>query len=224
MTGAYDIDLAHFGSATASHAAKASRKPRRIGLSIGSGFHANGWPLLKWADLARALLDGGAAVTVLGGPAKAGLAKAIDVACGQPGALDIGTGTSDFGSFVAMAAGLDLVIASDGGTAHLCGLGAPILSVLGPSPYRRYAPFGSHNRLLSRTLSCSPCCQYAANLVNTCMTLECLSGSEPALLAKVALRERPSRKPSEERLQGGVALFNATSDLGREEMLHGIES
>ncbi len=175
LVGDYDIDAAFFGDRLRRIAAKALSVPRRVGLSIGSGFHANAWPVLRWVEAARHLLTRTDTLTILCGPAERNKAAFIAKQIGQPAAVEIVVGGGDFGAFVSSVDDLDLVVASDGGTAHLCSLVTPIVSVFGPSPFRRYAPYGRWNRLLTRQMACSPCCQYATELVNGCLTTECMT-------------------------------------------------
>ncbi len=169
----YDIDAMFYGEHAERVAAKASAEPSNVGLSIGSGFYANSWPAVRWIELGRALRRQGRDVAVVHGPAEATLAKII--AQEIQGARTL-RGGGDFRSFFDEVDRLDLVIASDGGTAHLCSMTTPILSIFGPSPVRRYAPTGQWNRVLTQMLSCSPCCQYAERLVNGCLSVECMSG------------------------------------------------
>ncbi len=173
--GTYDIDAAFFGSKEQNVARKAGRAPRHIGLSIGSGFHANAWAIQRWTEMARALLPAMDQIVLLCGPAEREKADLIAARLGSPHRVSVMEGGGDVALFVSAVDDLDLVVASDGGTAHLCSLVTPVLSIFGPSPFRRYAPFGKFNRLLTRRLSCSPCCQYATSLVNGCLTTECMT-------------------------------------------------
>ena len=229
LRGVYDIDTCHFGDRVKTLQAKAAKPPKTIGLSIGSGFHANAWPIAKWVGLCRALRDRCESLVVLCGPAERAAAERIQAAVGGDGKTTIIQGGSDVASFVGAVADLDLVVATDGGTAHLCSLAAPLVSVFGPSPFLRYAPFGRHNRLLTRRLSCSPCCQYAGHLINTCLSNECMAGIAPEEVAAItrkgynAQRQRPSIVPP---AAGGsdLVVVYGTSHVGREEVLDAFDS
>jgi hypothetical protein len=173
LIGQYDIEAHHYGDDLAAVRQKASRAPNRIGLSIGSGFHANTWPAVRWIELGRRLLAEGRLVRVFCGPSEVILGRMI------AGVLGLGygglvTGDARIEAFAREAAQMDWFVASDGGTAHLCGLFAPVTSIFGPSPFRRYAPFGRWQRLLTQELDCAPCCQWAAKLVNGCLSTECM--------------------------------------------------
>lgn len=175
LVGPYDIEEAFYTDRLERVRAKAGRMPERVGFSIGSGFHANAWAPGHWIALGQKLRAANIGVSVISGPAEAGLARFLVHRLGLDPARDLILGGSDFGAFLEQVDAMDWVVASDGGTAHLCSLVAPTLSVFGPSPFRRYAPFGAWARLLTMDLDCSPCCQYAARLVNGCLTTECLT-------------------------------------------------
>lgn len=216
LSGPYDIDAAYYGDRAERVIAKAVAPPRRIGLSIGSGFHANTWPITQWVEAARALLLRTDGVTILCGPAERDTAEYILTRLGRPGTANIVIGGQDIGAFVDAVDELDLVVASDGGTAHLCSLVTPIVSVFGPSPFRRYAPYGRFNRLLTRELSCSPCCQYATELVNGCLTTECMTLISTRHLERaLALPLEPDTAPRSLPPEDGVNLYLGVSHIAR---------
>ena len=213
LLGEYDIDSLHFGANLAAMQQKASTPPQSIGLCIGSGFHANLWPAAHWLGLGEALLAAGRDVHVIAGPAEAGLGAALTSALGLP-AQRLIRGGADIAAFLDQVGTLDRVVASDGGAAHLCSLRAPMLSIFGPSPFRRYAPYGVFNRLLTRDLSCSPCCQWTSTLVNGCLSNECITSITPADVLN-ALRP-PYHIPREgyaTPLRPGLSLYEGVSHL-----------
>ncbi|GJE58363.1 glycosyltransferase family 9 protein [Methylobacterium trifolii] len=223
FAGFYDIDRAFFGTRLERVTEKAGRVPKRIGLSIGSGFHANAWPTTRWIDMARHLLETADAVTLIGGPAEQAKAAFIRDRLGRPAAVSLLIGGGDLAGFIGAVDDLDLVVASDGGTAHLCSLTTPIISVFGPSPFRRYAPFGRLNRLLTREMSCSPCCQYAAQLFNGCLTTECMTGLRPENVGSALdVRMPPASRARSLTLGDGVRLHIGVSHLDRERKLAGF--
>ena len=174
LIGAYDPDLLQFETHLDILERKGSSAPRTVGLCVGSGFHANIWPFAHWVTLGKHLLAAGQDVHVICGPSEPGIGTALtqQLALATNRLIMGGASVSDF---LDRVGAMDWVVASDGGTAHLCSLRAPVLSIFGPSPFRRYAPFGRWNRLLTRDLSCSPCCQWASRLVNGCLSMECMA-------------------------------------------------
>jgi hypothetical protein len=156
----------------------------RVALCIAAGYPTNRWPNACWLELATALVDRGIEVTFVGGP---GERKDLALLSASMGQLPhrIVHGGADFAAFYAGLADVDLVIASDGGTAHLCSLAKPVLSIFGSSPWRRYAPFGWSNVLLTRDVPCSPCVQFSTDMVNGCLTRECINAIKPAQVVRV---------------------------------------
>ena len=175
LIGHYDIEEAFYADQLERVRAKASRFPGRVGFSIGSGFHANAWAPKHWIALGRKLKAADVEVSVISGPAEAGLARFLLRQIGLDPVRNLILGGINFADFLGRVDEMDWVVASDGGTGHLCSLVCPTLSVFGPSPFQRYAPFGAWARLLTMNLGCSPCCQYAARLVNGCLTMECIT-------------------------------------------------
>ena len=214
VVGHYDIDALHFGAGLSAVRHKASGAPERIGLSIGSGFHANAWPAVRWIELGRQLLVEGRSVRVFCGPSEIALGRMIADVLGL-GEGGVVSGDARIADFAREAATMDWFVASDGGTAHLCGLFAPVTSLFGPSPFRRYAPFGRWNRLLTRELDCSPCCQWTARLVNGCLSTECMVGIgvEP-VMAGLGLPYRYDLEPQVVEVGDGCRMYYGTSHLG----------
>jgi heptosyltransferase-2 len=99
---------------------------------------------------------------------------------------------------------VDLVIATDSGTAHLAALVRPVVSLFGGSPWRRFAPLGEFNMVLCRRYWCSPCIQFNRAMVNTCHTQECLSNFVP------------------EKVYACLNAYLAGLDLSREAQLDGV--
>jgi heptosyltransferase-2 len=151
------------------------KEPRRIGLCISAGFYANRWITMRWVELARLLRERGVEIVVVGGPAETDEARTICRLLKLDPEQSVITGSSDFPDFLGKIRELDLIVATDGGTAHICSLAAPVLSLFGGSPFQRFAPFGRHNRLVTRLLPCSPCCQYHESVLNLCVTTECVT-------------------------------------------------
>ena len=217
IAGDYEIDAAFFGPRLYRVVEKAAGPIRKIGLSIGSGFHANAWPLTHWATLARLLLDRADEIVVMGGPGEREKAAFILDRVGGSSRARMAIGGPDIGAFIAVADDMDLIVASDGGTAHLCSLVTPMLSVFGPSPFRRYAPFGRLNKLLTRELPCTPCCQYASTLVNGCLTTECMTGVGPRdVLTAMDTKQDPDAKSSSQLVTGDIQLHIGISHEDRD--------
>jgi ADP-heptose:LPS heptosyltransferase len=149
-------------------------RPTRIALCVAAGFPTNRWPNVHWLELADHLIRAGLAIVLVGGPGEANDLKMLSRLLARFPHRVV-QGGSDFAAFLASLDDVDLVVASDGGTAQICSLRKPICSIFGSSPWRRYAPFGRGNVLLTRDEVCSPCVQFSAEWVNGCLTRECMS-------------------------------------------------
>jgi heptosyltransferase-2 len=147
--------------------------PKSIGLCPSAGFSHNRWPEIHWIRLGKALQMRSIEVSLIGGPRETSILPALGRFLGIPRERII-LGDANF-SLIERIRSLDLVIATDSGTAHLCSLSAPILSIFGPSPFRRFCPFGRNNRIVTYDLACSPCGQFDTLTANLCTTRECLS-------------------------------------------------
>ena len=163
---------------------------RKVGLCIGSGFPANYWPNVFWLQFALTLLKSGLELVLIAGPDETSAVSLLSRAL-KGGFSRVVVGGADFRAFLDEIDDVDLVIATDGGSAHLCSLQKPVLSIFGSSPWRRYAPFGRENVVLTRDLTCSPCCNFSMEEVNGCMTRECIVGLEPEIVAHVLLGGAP---------------------------------
>jgi ADP-heptose:LPS heptosyltransferase len=157
---------------------------RKVGLCIGSGFPTNRWPNVYWLQLASTLLQSGLTLVLIGGPGEI-KDMALLSRCLQGQFARTIIGGADFRTFLDALEDIDLIVATDGGSGHLCSLQKPVLSIFGSSPWRRYAPFGPDNIVLTRDLGCSPCCNFSMEEVNGCVTRECVVGLEPDLVARI---------------------------------------
>lgn len=172
------------------------RSIRKIGLCVSAGFPTNRWPNVSWLKLAASLSRSGLALTLIGGPNER-QDIALLARCLSNVQLTKAIGGPDFRSFLDALDDIDVVIATDSGSAHLCSLEKPVFSLFGSSPWRRYAPFGRENVVVTRDLSCSPCVQFAADEVNGCITRECLVALEPVAIqqALFAVNTTPAATP-----------------------------
>jgi heptosyltransferase-2 len=164
---------------------KPQSRPKALnvaGLCISAGYALNAWPLNHWLGLAERLGRVGVRVILIGGPCERSrlhiLADAVQSSLNYKPAILVGG--DDYSDFVNKAADqVDVVVATDSGTAHLLSLACPIISLFGGSPWRRFAPLGAHNAVICRHLPCSPCRQFDRRSINLCQTQECLTNLLP---------------------------------------------
>jgi ADP-heptose:LPS heptosyltransferase len=161
-------------------------QPQRIAFSMGSGFPGNRWSVLRWAELGLLLLAQGCDIFVLRTPREQGevatLARTLDLP--DENIIDC----SSIPALLTQLRALDVVIASDGGAGHICSLALPVLTIAGSVPFRRFAPFGRANRVITLDLPCSPCINYLSEAINGCFTYECSYGIDAAAVAAALAR------------------------------------
>ena len=155
-----------------------------VGACIAAGFPTNRWANVRWLELATTLVRDGIRLSLIGGPGETDeLAFLSRIMRHLPHRVI--RGGADIGEFLAELEPVDVIVASDGGTAHLCSLRKPICSVFGSSPWRRYAPFGADNVVITRDVACSPCVQFSSGELNGCMTRECMAAILPRNVRQV---------------------------------------
>ncbi len=151
------------------------RKPKTVGLCLGSGFPTNKWSIIRWTELGHRLMKSGVDLRLIGGPMETNELAILGETLGLEAGATI-RGGSDIGAFVEAVAQTDVVIATDGGAGHLCSLATPILTIAASVPFRRFAPYGAANRVISLDLPCSPCMNAHDTHVNLCFSHECSYG------------------------------------------------
>lgn len=127
-----------------------------VGLFPGSNAPARRWPAARFGDVGCALAAQGALVVVLGGPGERALTRAVaDVV---PGAVDAG-GATDLPGLAAVLSVCHLVVTNDTGPMHLAGaVGAPTVTLWGPSDPAEVCPVGARDaRVTGTPLPCQPC-------------------------------------------------------------------
>src|SRR5262249_13192849 len=195
-------------------------QPRAVGLCISAGFPLNAWPLSHWFELAMRLRQRNLEVVLISGPRERTrlhvLADAVATSGSGPQVL---IGDQNFGRFLdQLASSVDLVVASDSGTAHLASLVRPVVSLFGGSPWRRFAPLGRYNAVVTRQLPCSPCPQFDRALVNTCVTRECLANLRPDQVEACLDAYLARRATIRPRLVQGAWLARAPWEAGGSEL------
>jgi heptosyltransferase II len=109
-----------------------------VTLSPGAVGEGKAWPPGHYAALARALIAGGAAVWVLGGPNEAAIARQI-VEAGGGRARDL-TGNDLRDAIMAMAAA-NVAVTNDSGLMHVsAAIGTPTVAIFGPTSPWHWKP------------------------------------------------------------------------------------
>ena len=155
-----------------------------IGLSISAGFFTNKLPALHWVRLARRLISSERiTIKIIGGPQELVEAKQIASILGL-GQSDIIIGDHDINLFYEKLGTCDIIVGTDSGTLHLASVIKPLLGIFTASPWRRFSPFGKHNRVIFADVPCSPCIQFSKSAFNGCLSRECSTLIEPEYIHK----------------------------------------
>lgn len=109
-------------------------------INPGAGWGAKRWPVERYADVARGLLNRGFRVFVNAGPGEVMLADTVVKRTGG-GAEAL---LCSIEQLIAITRRVRLAIAGDTGPLHLaCALGRPVVGIYGPTDPSRNGPFGT---------------------------------------------------------------------------------
>jgi heptosyltransferase-2 len=112
--------------------------PPIVTLSPGAVGEGKAWPPAYYAELAKALVEDGASVWVLGGPKETAIAKQIIDGAG-PKVRDV-TGTDLRNAVLALAAA-DAAVTNDSGLMHVsAAIGTPTIAIFGPTSPWHWKP------------------------------------------------------------------------------------
>jgi ADP-heptose:LPS heptosyltransferase len=129
-----------------------------IGIHASGGRDIKQWPLERFAEVGRRLLDAtGGTIALTGAPADRALIDAMRALLPDGRAIDA-TGVGDLLGSAAVLRRLHLLVTGDTGPMHLAAtVGTPVVAIFGPSDPVRYAPLGPHDRVVRVELPCAPC-------------------------------------------------------------------
>jgi heptosyltransferase-1 len=114
-------------------------------INPGAGWGAKRWPVERYGEVARALLNRGFRVFVNAGPGELMLADTVVQRTGG-GATPLVCSLEQLISFTRR---ISLAIAGDTGPLHLaCALGRPVVGIYGPTDPSRNGPYGTRFKVL----------------------------------------------------------------------------
>lgn len=114
-------------------------------INPGAGWGAKRWPVERYAEVARRMLNRGCRVFVNAGPGEVMLADEVVKRTGG-GATAL---LCSLEKLIAMTRRVSLAIAGDTGPLHLaCALGRPVVGIYGPTDPERNGPYGTRFKVL----------------------------------------------------------------------------
>ena len=116
------------------------------------------WPIASFGAVARALVDRGCAVAIVGVAADRALARTILDACRSDACVDLTGYTASVRDLTVLLHLGALLITNDGGTGHMASL-TPIAAIVlfGPETPALYGSLSPRAINMHKPLSCSPC-------------------------------------------------------------------
>ncbi|MGD8561913.1 MAG: glycosyltransferase family 9 protein [Desulfarculaceae bacterium] len=132
----------------------------RVALQLGANNDLRRWPLSRFADLARGLMEQGISVVLVGSYAERILGRRLKRELG-PGGEDIIDlmGRTGLPDLAGVLAGCELMVSSDTGSLHLAtALGVKVLALyMGPAQAHETGPYGNGHLVLQARDQCGPC-------------------------------------------------------------------
>ena len=160
----------------------------RVGMVLGASHVFKRWPAERFGRVARALIDQGAEVILIGGKHELGLADRAGLAAGA--VLHDGHGLG-MRQLAAVLARLDVLVTNDTGPLHLAqAVNTPVLGLFGPTDHITIGPRGDMHRVVKVPVTCDPC------LTKTCPHPECLLAmrEDEVLAAVEEMLARPEHR------------------------------
>ena len=131
------------------------REGRLAMLVPGTMWETKHWRPEGFAGVARALMEMGYAVVLVGG--KGEMARNEGVRAAAPGTMDV-TGQTSLSDVVALTRRAAVVVTNDSGLMHIAAaLGRRTVSVFGPTNPVQVGPYGQPEGVVRLDLACSPC-------------------------------------------------------------------
>ncbi|GAB6042109.1 glycosyltransferase family 9 protein [Endothiovibrio diazotrophicus] len=162
-----------------------ARRSGRVALLIGGKWSAKKWPLERWREVARRLLDEGCEVVLIGGEGEFADGEAV----AREGAAVLNLcGRLSIRESAEALRRVALAIAHDTGATHLAyAVGTPVVALFSTRELSdKWFPYGAGHVVLERVLECSFCFRKEC-ADNRCMTD---IGVEEVLAAATRLLDR----------------------------------
>ncbi|MFP4476072.1 MAG: glycosyltransferase family 9 protein [Desulfatibacillaceae bacterium] len=142
--------------------------------SAGELLPIRAWPLDRYAELGRRLVEKGFLVVVLGADDARAHARRLVEELGREHVCDL-TGETSTDEFLAVLSLCDALICADSGAAHFASLvRCPSVVLFGPETPFLYAPLSDESVCLTAGLACSPCLTATNHRKTSCTDPVCM--------------------------------------------------
>lgn len=130
---------------------------RRVAVVPGAHHATKRWPVVRYAELAVALVRRGLDVVLLGGPGDVELCDAVAATAGVP--VERADGSTSIEKTVRVIDTCHCVITNDSGVMHLAAARrVPVVAIFGSTVRELgFAPYGTRSRIVEHNVACRPC-------------------------------------------------------------------
>lgn len=145
----------------------------RIGIVLSSSWVSKDWPLPGYFQLIQMLLRlEKIEIILLGGKSDSNRAAELEQNCKSNRLRNL-AGKTSLGELLAVLNTCTIGVGPDSGPGHLCAaIGVPYVSLFGPTPATRVAPYGNAENVVRAAVPCSPCSRKRCPGLDTlCMRL-----------------------------------------------------
>lgn len=162
-----------------------------VAMCLGTAQPQKFWPAERFGRVARALMDDGAQVLVVGSRHESRLFRRAEEAAGSPLIPVLGM---DLRFSAALLSQMDLLVTCDTGPMHMAvAMDTPVLAIFGPTSPELFGPRGDCHRVLRLPLTCHPCLERGCPDPER---PECLRALEPETVIDEARAMLAARKKS----------------------------
>jgi predicted lipopolysaccharide heptosyltransferase III len=133
-----------------------------VAVHAGAPWRPRRWDTEKFAEVIDWVLKdlGGRVALVGGGRDRRRSDRVLGLVDGTGGGIIDCVGKTTFGQTAAILAGCDLFLGVDSAPMHIAAaVGTPVVCLMGPGEYPRFAPYGTENVVIRKDVGCSPCRQ-----------------------------------------------------------------
>lgn len=136
-----------------------TQNTKRVLLYVSGGaLPIRAWPEASYIALAKALIDNGCAVGVIGLPEDTPQAQRVMAAVQHARCIDLTGYTRSLRELLMLFHNAELLVTNDGGPGHFASLTpVDVIAFFGPETGRLYGPLSERATVLESGMACSPC-------------------------------------------------------------------